>query len=138
MQLERVLQQEIITRIELGKWPIIWVPVPNGIWIPARTATERSIAKRIIVQLKSAGMLRTGACDLVLLWNGGAACVECKRPATRTLFGKIPAGRSSAEQKEFAAECAAKGVVYVIVQSWDELVIYFQKWQILLNGRNGS
>jgi hypothetical protein len=130
MQLERVLQQEIITRIELGKWPIVWVPVPNGIWIPARTASERSIVKRIIAQLKTAGMLRTGACDLVLLWNGGAACVECKRPATQTLFGKIPAGRSSKEQKGFAEECAANGVVYVVVQSWEELIGYFMEWKI--------
>jgi len=110
-QLERSLQTEILLR--LNRYPVVAIPSCNGMYIPARNEHEQAIVARIINRMKSDGMLLPGAPDLTLLGAKGALCVELKRPASRDLFGRKPAGRLSPEQKAFKRRCDETGVEYM-------------------------
>lgn len=126
---ERLLQQEILTRLK--SWPLVAISVPNSIYFPARTDEERRIIARVVSQMKNAGSITPGAPDLALFWHGGAAMVEIKRPASRDLLGaKKPAGRPSDAQKDMAARCAELGVNHAYVTSWDELRGHLTEWGV--------
>ena len=58
-QIERNLQSEILYR--LNRYPVVAIPVPNGIWLPARSEAEKGIVKRLIARMKTDGMLVPGA-----------------------------------------------------------------------------
>ena len=107
-QIERSLQSEILYR--LNRYPVVAIPVPNGIWLPARTDAEKDIVKRLIARMKSDGMLVPGAPDLVLLGEKGALCVELKREPSRDLLMKRPRGRLSPEQRAFKQRCFDAGI----------------------------
>lgn len=128
IQAERWLQREILLR--LRALPIVAIPIPNGIWIPTHNPAERVLVARVVARMKSDGMLTPGAPDLVLLWAGGAACVEIKRPMSVDLYGKRPRGRPNDAQCEFGALCATAGVRYVIVESWEELQCHLTEWGV--------
>ena len=112
MQLERTLQSEILLR--LNRYPVVAIPIPNGIWVPARGEAEKGLVKRLIARMKTDGMLVPGAPDLVLMGAKGALCVELKREASRDLLVKRPKGRLSPEQKAFKQRCADAGVGYLV------------------------
>lgn len=116
---ERNLQTEILYR--LARYPVVAIPVPNGLWIAARGEAEERIAARIISRMKSDGMLLPGAPDLVLLGEKRAVCVELKRAASRDLFGRKPRGRLSPEQKAFRDKCIDTGVDYLVAQCWEDV-----------------
>src|SRR4051794_11634306 len=118
-QLERSLQTEILLR--LGRYPVVAVSVPNGVYIPSRNADEAAIAARIINRMKSDGMLPPGAPDLVLLGAKGALCVELKRPTSRDIFTRRPKGRLSPEQKVFRDRCEEAGVEYLVAYDWADV-----------------
>jgi len=118
-QLERSLQTEILYR--LARYPVVAIPVPNGLWIPKRDDDEARIAARIISRMKSDGMLLPGSPDLILMGERRAVCVELKRPASRDLFGRKPKGRLSPEQKAFEQHCIDCGVEYIVASSWDDI-----------------
>jgi hypothetical protein len=128
IQLERALVAEIGWRLKA--MPLIALPIPNGLWIPARTAAERSLVARIIARMKADGMLLPGAPDLVLLWPGGGAAIELKRPKTRDLLGTRPAGRLTDNQRWFAERCAELGVHHAYCSSWDELKAKLAAWGV--------
>jgi hypothetical protein len=128
MQIERAIQQEILIRLRASGLPVLAVPIPNSLYFPARTEAERRIIARIVAQMKNEGSILPGASDLILIWAAGAACVEIKRPARAALFGKQRAGRQSDAQKAFAAACAAFGVRYVIVESWEQVWAHLVEW----------
>lgn len=129
VQAERILQAEVMLRLRAAAVPVIALPIPNGIWIPARTAIERGLVARIIARMKTDGMLRPGACDIALLWSDGCGCLELKAPARRDLLGaRQPAGRPSESQREFAAECAALGVKHAYCDSWDAVRTTLAGW----------
>lgn len=126
---ERTLQQEVMLR--LRAWPVVALPIPNGIWIPARNEAERSLVARIVARMKADGMLIAGAPDLVILWCGGAAMIELKRPASRDLLGNSkPAGRPSETQKEMARRCADLRIKHAYVTSWAELQARLTEWGV--------
>lgn len=127
-QIERALQAEILLRLRAGAYPIIAVPVPNGVWLPARTPAERSLRARIIARMKADGMMLPGAPDLFLAWRNGCAFVELKRPATRDLLRRLPAGKPTATQCAFAERAARIGVNYALCHSWDELYGLLEQW----------
>lgn len=127
-QIERALQAEIMVR--LRAWPVIALPIPNGIWIPARTAPERAMVARIISQMKANGLLVAGAPDLVLLWFQGAALVELKRPASRDLLTRRQRGRPTEAQAAIAERAAELGVRHAYVTSWDELRDQMVVWGV--------
>jgi hypothetical protein len=104
------------------------VPVPNGVYIPARSQTERALAARLISQMKAEGQLLPGAPDLLVLWDTGSGAIELKRPAEHTLIGKRAAGRPSDAQKEFAALCAEKNVRHTYATSWVEVQAALSNW----------
>ncbi len=116
---EKVLQQEVMLR--LRAYPVVAIPVPNSFFIPARTEAERTIARRLVDQMKKNGLLVSGAADLVVLGRGAACCVELKRPAQRTLLERIPAGRLSEDQADFRDRCFAAGVNWARCESWSEV-----------------
>jgi len=118
-KLERSLQQEVLYR--LARYPVVAVPVPNGIWLPAHNEAEKAVVARLMARMKSDGMLTPGAPDLVLLGERGAVCVELKRSASRDLFGRRPKGRLSPEQKTFQQRCVDCGVEYIVASSWDDV-----------------
>lgn len=127
VQYERTLQQEIMWRTK--RLPMIVAPIPNGIWIPARTDAEKEIVARIINRLKTDGMLVPGLPDLAVIWRGGGGFLELKRPALKDLFGtRSPAGRLSGEQKELAARCLNIGINYGVAQTWQQVETIFQQW----------
>jgi hypothetical protein len=128
LQIERSLPAEIAWRLKA--LPLVVLPVPNGIWIPARSEAERSLVARIIARLKADGMLLPGAPDLVLMWADGCAAIELKRLKTRDLFGARPAGRPTDDQKWFAERCAELGVHHAYCTSWDELKAKLDKWGV--------
>ena len=118
-QLERNLQSEILYR--LARYPVVAVPVPNGIWLPAHNEAERVVVARLMARMKSDGMLVPGAPDLVLMGEKRALCIELKRSASRDLFGRKPKGRLSPEQKAFRDRCVDCGVEYIVASSWDDV-----------------
>lgn len=126
-QYERTLQEEIMWRAK--RLPIIVAPIPNGIWIPARTDEEKALVARIVARMKSDGMLVPGLPDCAVIWAGGGGFLELKRPATRDLFGvRSPAGRLSDLQKEFAARCRELGIYYAVCQTWSETREALVEW----------
>lgn len=119
---ERALQQEIMLRLGCGGSRVIALPIPNGIYLPARSEAERAIVARLVARLKADGMLLPGAPDLALLWPGGGAMVELKRPRSRDLLGRtLPKGRPSAAQSELAGRATRLGINHAFVSAWDEL-----------------
>ena len=118
-QLERNLQTEILYR--LARYPVVAVPVPNGIWLPAHNEAERAVVARLMARMKTDGMLVPGAPDLILMGEQRAVCVELKRSASRDLFGRKPKGRLSPEQKAFEQHCIDCGVEYIVASSWDDI-----------------
>jgi hypothetical protein len=128
LQAERTLQQEVAWRLKT--MPLVALPIPNGIWVPAHNDAERRVVARILARMKTDGMLLPGAPDLVLLWQGGSAAVELKRPKTRDLFGTRPAGRPSDNQRWFAERCAEVGVHHAYCSSWDELKAKLDEWGV--------
>ena len=118
-QIERNLQSEILYR--LNRYPVVAIPVPNGIWLPAHNEEERVVVARLIARMKSDGMLTPGAPDMVIAGERGCVMVELKRPASRDLFGRRPRGRLSPEQKEFRDRCIDTGVDYLVASSWEDI-----------------
>jgi hypothetical protein len=131
MQAERTLQAEIMARLNTRAWPLIALPVPNGIWLPAHDEAERRLVGRLIARMKADGLLTVGAPDLVLCWRDGSALVELKRPRSRDLLGRIaPAGRPCPAQSEIAERAARLGINHAFVTSWDELRQRLAEWGI--------
>ena len=120
-QAERSLQTEVLYR--LARYPVVAIPVPNGIWIPARNEAEERLVARIISRMKTDGMLLPGAADLVLLGDKGGMCVELKAPASRDLFGRRPRGRLSPEQRAFRDRCVDCGVAYLVAECWEDVAV---------------
>ena len=118
-QLERNLQTEILYR--LARYPVVAIPVPNGLWIPSHNEAERAVVARLMARMKTDGMLTPGSPDLILMGERRAVCVELKRPASRDLFGRKPKGRLSPEQKAFEQHCIDCGVEYIVASSWDDI-----------------
>lgn len=124
---ERALQQEIMLRLKA--YPVVALPIPNGVWIPAKTAAERTMAGRIINMMKQSGQLVPGAPDLILaLKGGGCAFVELKRPAAKTLLGKTSAGRPSDTQVALEARAKELGIAHAYVTSWEEMKAKLVEW----------
>ena|SRR5215831_8483316 len=121
LQAERALQREVVARLRAAPLDAVLIASPNGIFIPARTASEKALAKRVVAQLKADGSLTPGAPDLVFLWADGAGCVELKRPEVNALFNKHPRGRLSEVQLAFRESCVLRRVRYEICESWPEV-----------------
>lgn len=134
MQSERALQSEIMLRLRAGGWPIVCLPIPNSIYFPARTDAERSIIGRVIAQMKHACQLVPGAPDLVLLWQGGGACIELKRPRTKTLLRVVPAGKPSEAQVAFEDRAVAAGIPHAYCTSWAEVRERLAAWGAPIEG----
>lgn len=118
-QIERALQVEIGWRLKA--LPVVHFAVPNGIYLPSRDPSEREMVARIVARMKSDGMLTPGAPDMAIAGRRGVVLSELKRPATRDLFARSPAGRLSDDQKAFRDRCAAVGVRYVVAYRWEDL-----------------
>lgn len=128
-QEERSLQQEIMVRLSCGHRRVIALPIPNGIYLPARTEAERALVARLVARMKADGMLVPGAPDLALFWAGGGAMVELKRPQSRDIFSRLtPQGRLSAAQSEMAARARRLRIHHAIATSWDELRQRLAEW----------
>ena len=118
-QIERSLQTEVLYR--LNRYPVVAIPVPNGLYVPAHNEREEAVVARIINRMKTDGMLIPGAPDLCLLGAKGALCVELKRPVSRDLFMRRPKGRLSPEQKDFRERCERVGVRYLVAYDWADV-----------------
>lgn len=128
-QEERSLQAEIMLRLKA--WPVIAIGIPNSMYIPTSTEAEKLVVWKTIGQMKKHGLLVPGAPDIVILWCGGGALVELKRPETRDLLGKRrPAGRLSDKQESFAERAEHFGVAFATVRSWDEMHAKLVEWQV--------
>lgn len=127
-QIERALQSEVMTRLRAGPWPVIALPIPNGIWIPARSDAERALVPRIVARMKADGMLVPGAPDLAVFYPGGGGMIELKAPKTRTLLGTRPAGRPTESQTAIAERAAALGINHAFCCSWDEVSGTLRRW----------
>ncbi len=117
--IERSLQTDVLYR--LNRYPVVAVPVPNGLYVPAHNEREQAVVARIVNRMKSDGMMTPGAPDLCLLGAKGALCVELKRPVSRDLFGRRPKGRLSPEQKDFRDRCERVGVRYLVAHCWEDV-----------------
>ncbi len=123
---ERYLQLEIFLQLKSSRLPIVAFPIPNQVNFPAKTPAERTICARMIHMMKQTGQLIPGAPDIVLMWDGGGAYVEVKRPASP---GRAR-GTSSPAQKEVAKRCGDAGVRYVVVESWGQLLGHLREWGV--------
>jgi hypothetical protein len=128
-QIERTLQTEVMLRLRAGAWPVIALPIPNGIWFPTRDEKERELVRRLIARMKADGMLVPGAPDLALVWGEGrGGIIELKRPASRDLLGKHPAGRPSDAQRDIAERAADLGANHAYCSSWDDVRATLHAW----------
>ncbi len=134
-QAERALHKEVALRLTMaeraGRLHAVWYAIPNGMWIPTRNETERILAARLVSQLKSDGMLMPGVFDLGFAWPHGSGFIELKRPAERTLFGRVPKGRLSHDQNKFRDRCIAAGVHWAVCLAWSEVEATLMEWGIL-------
>jgi hypothetical protein len=128
VQAERSLQEEFLWRLK--GYPVLPLITPNGLWIPARTDDERLIRARIINRMKTSGMLLNGAPDMILLWQGGAALVETKRPGFKDIFGYHPPGTASEDQQEFARRAERLGIRHAYCSSWEQLADCLLDWGV--------
>lgn len=129
VQIERALQSEVMVRLRAGAWPVLALPIPNGVWIPARDDAEKEIVRRIIARMKADGLLLPGAFDLSLHWQGGGGIIDLKRPASRDLLGRrSPAGKPTDEQKELAERADRFGINYAFCTSWDDVRDRLREW----------
>lgn len=128
-QVERSLQQEIMLR--LNAYPVITVPVPNGLFIPTNSDGEKKIVARIISSMKRDGMLVPGAPDLLVVSAYRGGFLELKRPAERTMFFNSPQGRLSIDQKQFQGRCDKYHVPYAVVTTWDEAKFVLTGWGLI-------
>ena len=120
MSEERVLQREIMLRLQAGPWACVAAPIPNGVYLPSHNEEERRLVGRLMKRLKDDGMLLPGAADLVVLGRAAGLYLELKRPTSRDLFGrKTVRGQLSAGQKEFRRRCEKAGVPYEVAYTWD-------------------
>ena len=111
---EDIIQSEIVGLLEVAATPgLIWFAVPNGgyrAWSTAKT-------------LASTGQ-KAGVADLVFCHAAlGTAFLEVKTPARSS--------RQNKAQKEFQAECDAKGFAYAIARSRDEAQDILTRWGFL-------
>ncbi len=120
-QIERDIQREIMLRLRFAPLDALIIPVPNGIWLPARNEAERSLIARLIARLKADGFLLPGAADLLVLARDFSGAIELKRPAASTLLGKTPKGRLSEAQRGFKQSCEALGIAYALCSSWADV-----------------
>ena len=117
--IEKALHQEVMLR--LRTLPVVAFSVPNSVYLPARTEAERTMAARIIHQMKAAGQMTPGAPDLVIAARNGVVLCELKREKTRDLLTVRPKGRLSPEQRDFRDRCAAAGVRYLVAHCWADV-----------------
>jgi VRR-NUC domain len=117
--IERSLQVEIAYRLK--RYPVVAVPVPNGLWVPSHNEGERAVVARIINRMKTDGMLVPGSPDLCIAGAKSAIFVELKRSRTRDLLTVRPKGRLSPEQREFRDRCERAGVRYVVAYEWADV-----------------
>lgn len=132
------MQQEVVIRLHALKPRCVWVPIPNGFWIPTRSAAEvgeeearkeRELAGRLVAQMKRNGQLHEGAFDLGFWWeNNGGAGIELKAPPTHTLLGTTPRGRLSANQRTFRDWCLEMGVEYRVCEDWAGVLAALKEW----------
>ena len=115
-QLERSFQIEVAYRLK--RYPVVSVPVPNGLWVPSHTEAERAVVARIINRMKTDGMLVPGSPDLCIAGRNGTIMAELKRSKSRDLFTVRPAGKQSPAQREFQTKCEAVGVRYIVAYEW--------------------
>lgn len=130
-QAERILQREIMARLKHAPLKALVVPSPNGIYIPQRTPAERTLAARIVHQLKLDGQIMPGASDLTVLWKGGCGCIELKRAESKRLFDKQRRGVLSPVQKAFRQQCLDLGINYAVCSSWPEVRELLKGWGLL-------
>lgn len=130
---EKALQGEVLLR--LRALPVIVASIPNATFLPTRSKAEKEMARRLIGQAKRSGMLSPGAGDLVVMGAPRGKCIggfiELKRPASRTLFGKQPAGKLSDAQEDFRDRCAAVGVNWARCESWTQVEAALREWGVL-------
>jgi|SRR5262245_14744823 len=135
-QIERVLQQECMIRLHSaavrGELRAIYYPIPNGVFLPARTNVERTLAARIVHQLKIQGGMVPGAPDLVFLARHGSAGIELKRPTAKLLFETRRRGTLSKEQREQRDRFEAMGVHWAVCTSWEEVSEALVDWGMLV------
>jgi hypothetical protein len=127
-QAERSLQEELLWRLK--QYPVLSLITPNGIYFPCRSEDERKLRARLINRMKADGMLVPGAADMVLLWAGGSALIETKRPAFRNLFGYHSAGTPSEDQTAFAERARRLGIRHAYCSSWGELKELLLDWGV--------
>jgi hypothetical protein len=132
VQVERSLQTEFLWR--LRQYPVLPFVTPNGIYFPCRSDSERLMRARIINRMKTEGMLLAGAPDLVLLWHGGAALVETKRPGFKDIFGYHAPGTASEDQQEFARRAEKLGINHAYCRSWNDLADRLLDWGVKYMG----
>lgn len=129
---ERDLQREVMLRLRFAPVSALILPVPNGIWIPARSPSEKALVARLIARLKADGFLVPGVADLLVLWSDGSGAIELKRGASKSLDGVIHrAGSPSDAQKEFALSCATLGIRHAYCTSWVEVRDALMSWGVL-------
>ena len=121
MQIEKTLHEEVSWRLKTLRPDCLVLPVPNQFWIPTRTAAERELVDRLVARMKDDRQLVPGISDLLVLWSTGSGAIELKRPASRNLFGRVPAGRPSPAQKDFRQDCLAHGVPHIYAESWEDV-----------------
>src|SRR5262245_37695838 len=109
VDIERPLQREVMARLHCAPLDALVFPIPNGVYLPARSASEKVLVARIIHQLKVQGGLTPGAPDLVFLGARSCGAIELKRPATKSLFGKHARGTLSPVQREMQQAFAEHG-----------------------------
>lgn len=125
---EASVQAELLLRLRASGAPIIPLVTPNGITLPGSgdPAMQRAVAI-LKHRMKAEGMIIPGFSDLVLLWDGGCALPETKRPAWTDAFGqRHAAGSPSDDQREFARRAQKCGIPHRYVRSWDALKEFLQ------------
>lgn len=134
-QIERALQQECMVRLHSaavrGELRAVIYPIPNGVYMPARTNVERTLTARIVHQLKVQGGMTPGAPDLVCLAKHGSGGIELKRPEQNLLFEKRRRGVLSPAQREQRDRFAALGINWAVCTSWEEVHDTLVDWGML-------
>jgi len=104
-QIERALQTEIVLRLRAGA--LIALPIPDGLWLPARSEPERALVARLIARMQSRrdAFARRARFSAAVGPNGGAdGRIEAAKGA-RSVWHKA----SRTTQRRGRRDCSARG-----------------------------
>ena len=140
---EKSLRADVIADLRRlkaqGQLRAIFLPMASGAYFPRKeragtygAQVEERTIRTIVDRAKAEGEMFTGAADIIFLGgNRGGGAIELKRERQPELFRRLPPGRPSQRQIQFAEECERLNVPHAYCRSVFEVRNVLVAWGML-------